>query len=272
MDFLKTLAVAPALTLQLAAQQASYRFSPNDTVRYHEVTEGRIELRPLRDTVILNTRHDAKIALATERGDTVTAWYEELTLSSNSPLGDWHPSTSAVLHLPFRLVFTRAGKVTTVSAPSFPPDIVSHTDLDRQFEDFFISLPMSALRPQTTWTDTVENTTSGSPQDTFHIQHIRHYRALRDTVLADHVKAIVIAIEQEITLRLSSPMKNAPVTIFTRLEGREEGTAVFAPAMARLLSRVRRGHLDGAQVLRGEGREMTVPMSFEYSSSLVRLQ
>lgn len=271
MNILKTLAVIPVVTLQLSAQQASYRFPPNDTVRYHEVTEGRIELRPPRSTVILTTRHDAKIALAAQRGDTVTAWYEELTLSSTGPFGDWHPSTIAALRLPFRLVFTQPGQVKTVSAPSFPPEITSHTDLNREFEDFFISLPKSALRPQMTWTDTVENTTSGSPQDTFYIQHIRHYRALRDTVLADHVKAIVIAIEQEISLRSSSPMKNAPVTIFTRLQGREEGTAVFIPA-ARLLSRVRRGRMNGEQVLKGEGREMTVPMSFEYSSSLVRLQ
>jgi hypothetical protein len=270
MNVLKALALFPALTLQLGAQQASYRFSPNDTVRYHEVTEGRIELRPPGGAVILNTRHDAKIALATERGDTVTAWYEELTLSTTSPQGEWHPLTSAALHLPFRLVFTRAGQVTTVSAPSFPSEIVAHTDLDRQFEDFFISLPKSALRPDVTWTDTAENTRSGSPQDTFHIRHIRHYRALRDTVLADNLNAIVIAIEQEITLRSSNPMKNAPVTIFTRLEGREQGTAVFTPTAARLSTRVRRGHLNGEQVLRGEGREMTVPMSFEYSSSLVR--
>ena len=272
MNILKTLAVIPLLTLQLPAQQASYRFPPNDTVRYHEVTEGRIELRPPQGPVIINTRHDAKIALATARGDTVTAWYEELTLSTTSPQGEWHPSTSAALRLPFRHVFTRAGQVRTVSAPSFPTDISSHTDLDRQFEDFFISLPTSVLRPGITWTDTVENTTSGSPQDTFQSRHIRHYRALRDTVLADHVKAIVIAVEQEITIRSSSPMKNAPVTIFTQLQGREEGTAVFTPAAGRLITRVRRGRLNGEQVLRGEGREMKVPMSYEYSSSLVRLQ
>jgi len=47
---------------------------------------------------------------------------------------------------------------------------------------------------------------------------------------------------------------------------------VFAPAAARLVSRVRRGHLDGEQVLRGEGREVTVPMRYEYSSSLIGLR
>ncbi len=270
MNILRSLAVVPVLSVQLTAQQASYRFSPNDTARYHEVTDGRIELRPPESAVVLKTGHDARIALAAAGGDTVTAWYEELTLSSITPEGEWHPSTSAILRLPFRLIFTRTGQVTTTSAPSFPPEIASGTDLDRQFEDFFISLPPSALRPKVTWTDTVESTTSGSPRDTFHIQHIRHYRALRDTVLANRVNAIVIAVEQEITLRSSSPMKNAPVTIFTRLEGREEGMAVFAPEAGRLITRVRRGQLNGEQVLRGANREMTVPMSFEYTSSIVR--
>jgi hypothetical protein len=78
MQILRALVLLSTVTLPLAAQQASYRFSTNDTLRYHEVTEGRIELRPGPDTVILKTRHDAKIALLAERGDTVTAWYEEL--------------------------------------------------------------------------------------------------------------------------------------------------------------------------------------------------
>ena len=103
-------------------------------------------------------------------------------------------------------------------------------------------------------------------------RHIRRYRALRDTVLAGGLAAIVIAFEQETTVRSSSPMQNAAVTIYTRLEGHEEGTAVFAPTAARLVSRVRRGHLEGEQMLRGEGREMTVPMLYEYSSSLVGLR
>jgi hypothetical protein len=264
----KAIAIFPALTMQLAAQQAGYRFPPNDTLKYHETTESRIELRPPRGVVTLTARHDAKIALATDRGDTVTAWYEELTLSSTSPQGDWRGSTSAALHLPFRLVLTRTGRVTTLSAPSFPPEIASHTDLTRQFEDFFISLPPSALRPSATWADTVETSTIDSPRETYQSRHIRRYRALRDTVLASGLAAMVIAFEQEITVRSSSPMKNAAVTIHTRLDGREEGTALFAPAAARLLSRVRRGHLDGEQVLKGEGREMTVPMVYDYSSSL----
>ncbi len=269
---LKPLAILPALTMQLAAQQASYRFPPRDTLKYHEITESRIELHPPRGAVTLTSRHDAKIALATDGGDTMTAWYEDLTLSSTTPQGERRPSTGAALHLPFRFVLTRAGQVTALTAPSFPPEIASQTDLTHQFEDFFISLPSSALRPRATWADTVESSTTGSPRDTYQARHIRRYRALRDTVLAGGVAAIVIAFEQEISVRSSSPMQNAAVTIYTRLEGHEEGTAVFAPTAARLVSRVRHGHLDGEQVLKREGREMTVPMLYEYSSSLVGLR
>jgi len=272
MATLTTIAVLPLLTVPLLAQQASYRFPPNDTLKYREVTESRIELRTQQGTVTLTPRHDAIIALVTDRGDTVMAWYEALTLSSVGPQGEWRPSTNAALNLPFRLVVTRGGQVTTVSLPSFPPEIASRTDLTRQFEDFFISLPLSGLRPQATWADTLESTRATSPGDTYHSRHVRRYRALRDTVLAGGLGAVVIAFEQEITVRSSSPMPNAPVTIHTRLEGREEGTAVFAPASARLLWRVRRGRLEGEQVLRGEGREMTVPMSYEYSSSLDALR
>lgn len=258
----------PALALELAAQQPSYRFSPNDTLKYQEITESHIELRPPRGPVAITARHDAKIALTAVRGDTVTAWYEELSLSSATPQGEKRPATTGALHLPFRLVLTRAGVVTTVSAPSFPPEISSGTDLTRQFEDFFISLPSSALRPSATWADTVESSTTASPGETYQSRHVRRYRVLRDTVLTGGVAAVVIAVEQDITVRSSSPMQNAPATIYTRLEGREEGTAVFATRAARLVSRVRRGHLDGEQVLKGEGRELTLPMSYDYSSSL----
>ena len=269
---LKPLAILPALTMQLAAQQASYRFPPRDTLKYHEITLSRIELRPARGPVTLTTRHDAKIALTTDRGDTVTAWYEELSLSSTSPQGERRPSTDGALHLPFRLALAHGGQVTALSAPSFPPEIASQSDLTHQFEDFFISLPASAIRPLASWADTLESSTAGSPRDTYQARHIRRYRALRDTVLAGGLAAIVIGFEQEITVRSSSPMQNAAVTIYTRLEGHEEGTAVFAPAAGRLLSRNRRGHLDGEQVLKGEGREVTVPMLYEYSSSLVGLR
>lgn len=273
---MRTMGIANAIpvlfvvTLPLGAQ-TSYRFSQRDTLRYHEVTDTRIELHPPRGAVTVTTRHDATIALTTARADTVTAWYEALTLSSTGPQGEWRGSTSDVLRLPFRLVFTRAGHVTTLSAPSLPPDIASHTHLALEFEDFFICLPPAGLRPSTTWADTVEDST-GMPQDIYRSRHVRRYRALRDTLLTGGVTAIVIDVEQDITVRTSSMLQNSAATLNTRLEGHEEGTAVFAPRLGRLVSRLRRGHLEGEQTLVREGGRLTAPITFDYSSSLIGLR
>ena len=262
-----------ALTIQLAAQQASYRFPPDDTLRYREITEGQIRMRPPLPpgAVTLKTLHDAKVALATEGGDTVTAWYDELTLSVAGPEGNKQPPTNGALGLPFRLVVTPAGHVTTLSAPAFPTEIAILVDLSRQFEEFFISLPPSALVPRATWADTVENSTSGGFVYKYHTRHVRRYRALRDTILPGGLAGVVIALEQQITVRSSRRAPNAPVTVHTRLQGRETGTAVFAPAAARLISRARRGQLEGEQVLSAEGRAITVPMSYQYSSRLAAI-
>jgi len=265
---LGALAFLPALAMTLGAQQPRYQFAARDTVRYQEITESRIELRPPRGPVAITSSHDAKIAASAERGDTIRAWYESLVLSSVGPQGESRPSTDAALRLPFRLVITPSGHVSTAAAPLFPAEVASITDLTRQFEDFFIALPSSALRPEAIWADTVTNSTVVSSPDSFESRHIRRYRVLRDTLVAGGIVAVLIAVEQEIAFHYRSPMKNAPVVIDTRLEGHETGTAVFAAASGRMLSRVRRGQLSGAQVLRGEGREMTVPMTYDYSSTL----
>lgn len=258
------------VALPLGAQ-TSYRFSQRDTVKYHEVTDTRIELHPPTGAVTITTGHDATIALTTARADTMTAWYEALTLSSAGPQGEWRGSTSDVLRLPFRLVLSRAGRVTTLSAPTFPADIASHTDLTREFEDFFISLPRAQLHASLTWADTLEDSTTKSG-DTYYSRHVRRYRALGDTLLAGGVTAIVIAVEQDITFRTSSAMQNSAATLNSRLEGHEEGTAVFAPRLGRLVARVRHAHLEGEQTLVREGSQLTAPIAFDYSSSLIGLR
>ena len=128
-------------------------------------------------------------------------------------------------------------------------------------------MPAAKLRPNAAWADTVENTKAGSPGDTYQARHIRRYRVLRDTVAAGGIAAVVIAVEQELTLRATSPLASQSATIVTQLHGSEDGTAVFAPGVARLISRDRRGRLEGDQTMEG-ARRITVPMHYEYSSQL----
>lgn len=256
------------IAMPLAAQQARYKFAARDTMRYHELTETSTEVRPPRGPVKLTARHESTIALLANRGDTVTAWYEQLALMSVSPRGENKPETEGALRLPFRLVVTPRGQVSTAAAPAFSDEITGFSDLTRQFEDFFISLPAN-LKLGAQWADTIENTRSGDPQDSVRSRHVRRYRALRDTVV-DGVAGILIDIQQDLNFRFKSPMKNQPVTIDTQLEGTEEGTAVFDPRAGRLLARARRGQLKGQQLFRGMGNEIAVPMTYEYTSTINR--
>lgn len=259
------------MTTPGVSQQAQYRLTARDTLRYHELTESHIVLHPPGDSVVITSRHDATIALAAERGDTATAWYEQLTLTGTNPGGATRTNTDGALHLPFRLVVAPSGQATLVAAPAFPSEVAAQTDLSHQFEDCFITLPRDGLRPNATWADTIENSHAGSPRDTYQSRHIRRYRVLRDTVVSGRVAAVVIAVGQEMTLRATSPLETQPVTVLTQLRGTEEGTAVFAPTTGRLMLRVRRGHLEGEQTLQGQGRQMVVPIKYEYSSNLALL-
>ena len=220
-------AVLALLPIPAITQRAGYRLPQGDTLRYREVTESHVELRLPDRTVTVTGQHDARIALVRERGDTTTAWYEQLILSSATPLGETRPSTDAALHLPFRLILSSAGRVTLLSAPVFPSEIAAQTDLSHQFEDFFVSVPGSELRPSVTWADTLDNNSAGRPQDTYRSRHIRRCRALRDTIVAGGAAAVVIAVEQDMTIRATSPLEHDPTIVGTHLEGREEGTAVL---------------------------------------------
>jgi len=260
--------IASLVALPCSAQQARYRLPAGDTLRYREVTEGHIELRPPRGPVTITSHHDAIIAVVGGPGDTVTAWYEQLTISSVNPQGENHANTAAALHLPFRLLITPGGRVTLLSAPVFDKELAAVSDLTHEFEDFFISMTSGNLRAGSTWSDTIENSGAGQSQDTYHARHVRHYRIQRDTVLSGKASAVTIAVNQSVEVRDSSPLESQSATIATTIKGREEGTAVFATRQGRLVARERRGHLTGTQVFEGQGRRVEVPIVYDYTSRL----
>ena len=253
------------------AQEAHYRLAPRDTMRYRQVIESHVQMRPAPGPVEMTSRREAIVAIVLAHKDTVTAWYEQLTSSTTDPRGERHLALDSALHLPFRLLLPPTGRVTTLSAPAFPADIARQTDLSHEFEDLFISLPGSELHPGTTWADTVANTTPSPPQDTYQSDHIRRFRVLRDTIVGE-TSAFVISVDQSIRLRSSTRMQSQPVSITTELAGQEQGTVIFAPRVGYLLSRARRAHLEGQQVLQGSARRAEVPLTYDYSSTLVLIR
>src|SRR5512141_937259 len=71
-----TLTLALALATPLAAQNATtYRHNPGDTLRYHELTEGRVDSN-VKGATSTESRREATAAFAFGAGDTTTAWFE----------------------------------------------------------------------------------------------------------------------------------------------------------------------------------------------------
>jgi len=64
--------VIPSLGFGQSSRFPEYTRSPTDTIRYREVTIGKIELIAPQGTIPMTTEHDARIAIRFGTGD--SAW------------------------------------------------------------------------------------------------------------------------------------------------------------------------------------------------------
>jgi len=114
------------------------------------------------------------------------------------------PMDSA-LHLPFALLLAPSGRITLLSAPVFPPEIAKRTDLSHEFEDFFVSLPDSALRPERRWPTRCRIPWPVAPKTLISpayssVPCAQGYRC-------GSTNAVVIGVEQTITIRSRAQWK-----------------------------------------------------------------
>jgi hypothetical protein len=243
-----------------------YRFG-NDTLRYNERTAGTVVMEAPAGQVTLRTNHDADLAF-TAAGTVVHAWYDQLSLRQSGPDGaNRVPSTSNILKKPYVLTVSPNGKVQTTRVPAIPSEIAAMTDLSRQFDDFFITLPGRPLSRGTAWADTVVRTNGTARDSSSTVRHVSSYVVERDTVVAG-VAAFLITVRQSVQMESAAPMPGQPMVARTTLAGDETGTAVFAPALGRLLSRDRRGSLNGTLTISGGPQPMALPQRYEYTSSI----
>jgi hypothetical protein len=245
-----------------------YRLVRGDTLRYTERTDARIQIETPQATVDLTSEHVATIGVTLGAPDSAHAWYESLVLRQDGPGPQRQaPNTESVLRRPFILSISSRGMVHVRAVPQFPPEIASLTDLTRQFDDFFLTLPTRPLLPGLAWTDTLSSSRPTRPQDTFSSRHIRSYRVERDTVMYG-ARAVVIRVDQQLRMEASSPMEGQSATVHTALEGTEHGIAVFDPALGRLLARSRTGMLKGKYSMAAGSTRTDMPQKYEYTSTL----
>jgi hypothetical protein len=251
-----------------AQTPATYQFRVGDTLRYTQRTDGRVRIEMPERAVEVSTEHVAAIGMVLRGRDSLSAWYESLTLRQQGPGPQGQePNTGALLLQPYALTISPRGEVRALAFPSMPSEVASITDLTRQFDDFFVTLPPGPLRPGLTWTDTLLNTRPRRPRDSYSSRHVRSYRVERDTVVLG-IEAVVIRLDQRLRLRLSSPDDVRETTIESTLDGVEEGTAIFAPSVGRLLERQRRGAMQGMFSIVSRTLRNNMPQRYEYTSTL----
>jgi hypothetical protein len=250
-----------------AQASAEYRIRVGDTLRYAERTDSRFRFETPAGQAELNSEHIATIAVTPSR-DTMLAWYESLLLRQQGPGPErQEPNTEALLRQPFRLSISPRGVVKVLAFPSILREVASVTDLTRQFNDFFVTLPAQPLVAGATWTDTSTDTRPTKPRNKFSSRHVRSYQVERDTVVLG-VAAVVIRLDQQLRMQMSSPMEDREGTVESMLEGTEEGIAIFAPSTGTLLGRRRAGFLRGTySMLVGSARSQ-IPQRYEYTSTL----
>ncbi len=260
---------AAALTSTAQAQKASaYTIRAGDTLRYTERTDARVEIDTPGGTAQMTSEHVATIAVAFTRADSARGWYVSLLLRQTGP-GDLRrePNTAGLLRQPYHLSVSPAGVLRAATFPTIPKEIADLTDLTRQFDDFFITLPRQPLAVGVTWSDTLTSNRSAQPGGTLSSRNVRSYRVERDTVVAG-LPAVVIRVDHEMRIDASSPLEGQSATAQTSLQGTERGTAIFAPAAGRLLARNRAGTLQGTFSMTSGISRTDMPQRYEYTGTL----
>lgn len=255
--------------LAAAAQAPAYRRAPGDTLRYHEVTSGTIEMRPASGTVSVQTEHDARVAVTFAAGDTARAWFEALMVSAaGPPLGERRPDTAPLLGRPYLLVFGPRGEVRTVRVPEIPPEVLRVSDLSAEFTEFFPRLGSTPLAPGATWADTTTHQTTNAAGITVIGRRVGRYRVRGDsTIRGERVVAVEVGVETEVLSGSATPRPTGATTQ-SALKGEETGVFFFAPGSGRLIERRRTGRLAGSVTISAAGRSISIPQSFTYESRI----
>ncbi|HEX6071115.1 MAG TPA: hypothetical protein VFZ18_14865 [Longimicrobiaceae bacterium] len=226
------------------AQAPAYRRSAADTLWYQEASRATIDVTTPQGDINVRSRTDAKIAVTFGVADTARAWYDELSISAESPQGQQAPTTDEVLRQPFLLKLQSDGTLETLSTPPLPESFQGVSDIARQFDDFFVRLPDTPLTSGTAWTDTVRVNAATSTGGRVSTERISRYEVVGDSVI-DGASAVVVRAAVRTQLNSTGPSGMPETEMMSVLRGEEQGTFYFDAAAGRMLGRSQTGDLSG---------------------------
>jgi hypothetical protein len=253
-----------AATASVSAQTVAYRWAVGDTLRYKNSTKMEGVVHGAAGDAPFTLSRDAVYAFAFGGDESVTAWYEALSVDASGALGGEKPNPSELLHLPYRLHMEPNGRVVTIKAPNLPRTARLIAELSPQLDDYFTRLPVSGkVSPGTIWTDTVTRYENDPDGHRTSVRRISHYKATGDTVVNGKT-AIVITQHTDVHITTSAPMQQQPYVADLSLNGEDDGIALFSVAEGRLLLRERSGELRGAVTYKGGDKPWVVNQSYHF--------
>jgi hypothetical protein len=254
-------------------QKATPRAATNrhvaDTIRYHERTDGEIGMFTPSGARLMEQKHDATIGLVFGAADSVTAWYERLSLEVRSIQGLRLPNTTLLLRQPYLLRVDSRGRVTTLRAPASPAEVRELTDLSQEFADFFVRLPAQPLVLGLEWTDTLASETGRGEQSYRKYVVIAKWRVEKDSVIGG-APAWVLASSATISLETGEPLPGQKGQAISTLGGEEQGRAMLSRD-GRFLGRTRQGKVAGHLAIRSGGASQKFEQDYTYQSRIEQL-
>lgn len=215
------LTLALAFATPLAAQNATtYRRNPGDTLRYHELTESKVDSN-VKGATSTETRRDATAVFAFGAADTARAWFE--AFAAVARMQGRETTSPAPLNGPVVLLFRANGVLETPQAGTG----------GNPFAVFFLRLPDRPLAPGVEWADTMggkRDTPDGARQE---MQYVVKYRVAGDTAV-EGGKAFVITAKGDGVEKATRTVGTGTEEQRTRTS--ETGRIVFSAELGRLLS------------------------------------
>lgn len=194
----------------------SYQVAQLACVAFLEQVKTAVDARRAMESWKESGQRTGRLIVTTtpnDRGIGFEAWYDSLVISYDGREGPVRPDTDGLIGGRWRGIMAPHGEALLEERPFMPPEVHSVSDLSDALLDFFPPLPTAALRPGSTWTDSLG----------LEIERLRDSAASGETVERYRWRISTEAGPEQIggdsTARLRQSIKDAGVLSWSRARG-----------------------------------------------------
>ncbi len=223
----------------LAAQ--GYRRTPGDTLRYHLVEAGKLDMKGMTSS---ENQRELTVAIAFGADGNARVWFEKFSAVMKAQ-GREMPVGGSPLNQPVDVAFGASGPAQTLTNITDPG---ARGGPGAALGDVLPKLPAQPLAAGVEWADTVGGKRDLPDGGKVEMQYVEKYRVVGDTAFAGG-KALVIVSRGEGTNKMTRT--TADGTSETRVRTSETGRILFSAELGRLLGWERSVDTSSRTMMRG---------------------